>query len=123
MAGPAAPARPIPERLLPVPGTVSPQLQQLIAAPYPPGWHVIPADAAGWRSLQTASSAAIEPHMPALRVQVERSVIAGVPVFLITPETLPPANRDRLLLHFHGGGYVLWPPTAPLQFGKRKELP
>ncbi|MBW6396638.1 alpha/beta hydrolase [Roseomonas sp. HJA6] len=106
-------ARPVPARLLPVPGTVSPELQRLIAAPYPVGWNVTPTDAAGWRQVQVASSAAIEPHMAALaaslRVRVEPSSIAGVPVFIVTPETLPAANRDRLLLHLHGGGYVLYP--------------
>ncbi|MEO3473771.1 alpha/beta hydrolase [Roseomonas sp. CAU 1739] len=112
-AVPVEAARSIPARPLPVPGTVSPALQALIGAPYPPGWDTVPVDAAGWRALQTASSAAMAPHLPALRaalrVQVERSSIAGVPVFVITPDILPPANRDRLLLHLHGGGYVLFP--------------
>ncbi|WP_211870220.1 alpha/beta hydrolase [Neoroseomonas terrae] len=106
-------ARALPARRLPVPDTVSPALQRLIAGPYPPGWNAIPADAAGWRALQAVSAAAVEPHLPALRaalrVQVERSRIGGVPVFTVTPETLPPENRDRLLLHLHGGGYVLFP--------------
>ena len=106
-------AREIPARLLPVPDTVSPTLQQHIAAPYPAGWDTIPADAAGWRALQRASVETVEPMMPALaaalRVRVERNSEGGVPVFLITPEVMPPANRDRLLMHLHGGGYVLFP--------------
>lgn len=106
-------ARSIPARLLPVPDTVSPALRRVIGAPYPVGWDVIPSDAAGWRRMQTASSAAIEPEMPALRaalrVEVERSRIAGVPVFVITPQQVAPVNRDRLLMHLHGGGYVLYP--------------
>jgi acetyl esterase/lipase len=115
-APPPAGARPIPARLLPVPRTVSAALQQRIAAPFPPGWNTIPADAAAWRALQAASSAAVDPHLPALRaalrVRVERATIAGVPVFIVTPEDLPPENRDRLLLHLHGGGYVLFPGEA-----------
>ncbi len=112
-APPVGPARSIPARSLPVPGTVSPALQRLIAAPYPPGWDVVPANAEAWRALQRSTNAAIEPHMPALaaalRVRVESSAIAGVPVFVITPEDLPLENRDRLLMHLHGGGYVLFP--------------
>jgi acetyl esterase/lipase len=33
-------------------------------------------------------------------------------VFVVKPASLPPANRDRLLLHLHGGGYVLYPGEA-----------
>lgn len=110
------PSRQLPARLLPVPGTVSPALQQRIGAPYPPGWDVIPTDAAGWKALQAASSASVAPHLPALRaalrVQVEPTTVAGVPAFMVTPEDLPAANRDRLLLHLHGGGYVLFPGEA-----------
>lgn len=113
---PTASARQLPARLLPVPETVSPALQLRIAAPFPPGWDVIPADAAGWKALQAASSAAVDPYLPALRaalrVQVERSTIAGVPVFIVTPDDMPPENRGRLLLHLHGGGYVLFPGEA-----------
>lgn len=33
--------------------------------------------------------------------------MAGVPVFILEPEKLPAQNSDRILLHIHGGGYVL----------------
>lgn len=103
-------------RLLPVPDTVSPELRLRIGAPFPPGWDSIPRDAAGWRALQARSAAAVAPHLPALRqhlkVQVESTRIAGIPAFVITPEDLPAANRDRLLVHVHGGGYVLYPGEA-----------
>ncbi|MFO1070833.1 MAG: alpha/beta hydrolase [Geminicoccaceae bacterium] len=114
LAPPAA--RPLPARLLPVPQTVSPQLQERIAAPYPPGWDSVPADAAAWRKLQADSAAAVLPHLPALKerlgIDVAPATIAGVPVFAITPRDVPPANRDRLLVHVHGGGYVLYPGEA-----------
>ena len=29
--------------------------------------------------------------------------------FIVTPDTIPEANRDRLLVHVHGGGYVFFP--------------
>lgn len=110
------PPREIPARRLPVPDTVSPQLRPVIGAPFPPGWDSIPRDAAGWRALQAQSAASVEPHLLALRqhlkVQVESGRVAGVPVFVITPEELPAANRDRLLVHLHGGGYVLYPGEA-----------
>ena len=110
------PARSIPARLLPVPPTVSPGLQERIAAPYPPGWDSIPADAAGWRKLAADSAAAVAPHLQGLKERLGITVapdrIAGVPVFRIRPREVPPENRERLLVHVHGGGYVLFPGEA-----------
>lgn len=58
------------------------------------------------------SAAEVAPHLPRLEVllgvTVEASTIAGVRVFVVTPNSLAPGNRDRLLPHLHGGGYVLW---------------
>ena len=30
-------------------------------------------------------------------------------MFILTPKDIPPANRNRLLVHVHGGGYVFGP--------------
>jgi len=49
-----------------------------------------------------------------LHVKVERTTIDGVRAFILTPETIPPENRDRLLVHVHGGCYVLNPGEAGL---------
>jgi monoterpene epsilon-lactone hydrolase len=43
---------------------------------------------------------------------VEKDTIAGVPVFVITPREVAPENENRLLMHLHGGGYVLFPGEA-----------
>jgi len=108
--------RAIPARQLPVPDTVSPALQAVIAADYPPGWNLAPQTALAWRQLAAASAAAIAPLLPEikrrLRVSVEPGVIAGVKVFTVKPAELPPENRNRLLVHLHGGGYVLFPGEA-----------
>ena len=106
----------VPARFLPVPDTVSPELAKLIAAGIPAGWDAIPADASGWRALAAASVEAVAPLLPGIRsslgLTVERGAIAGVPVFHIAPAAMPEANRDRLLVHLHGGGYVLFPGEA-----------
>src|SRR5262245_48746445 len=103
-AAPATlPPRAIPARTLPVPDTVSAALQAFIAAPYPPGWNVVPPNAAAWKELAAASSAAAALDITAIRerfkIKVEPSTIAGVRVFIITPQEVPAANRDRVLLH------------------------
>jgi monoterpene epsilon-lactone hydrolase len=38
--------------------------------------------------------------------------IDGVKAFMVTPEVIPPDNRNRLLVHVHGGCYVLNPGEA-----------
>lgn len=114
--GRAAGPREVPARALPVPDTVSPELQARIAVGLAHGWDEVPADAAGWRALAAASAAAVARVLPEIKERLKLSVvpdtIAGVPVFRIEPAEIPAANRRRLLLHLHGGGYVLFPGEA-----------
>ncbi|MFA5956413.1 alpha/beta hydrolase [Hyphomicrobium sp.] len=106
----------IPARELPVPKTVSPELQAVIGAPYPLGWNDVPQDSTGWKDLAFKSAASVANSITAIRdhfsLKVEQTTMAGVPVFVITPEEIAPNNRDRLLVHIHGGGYVLFPGEA-----------
>jgi acetyl esterase/lipase len=37
--------------------------------------------------------------------QIVEEKIAGVPVRIVTPEGLPDANKDKVLLNLHGGGF------------------
>src|SRR6202521_152104 len=109
--------RTVPGRVIPVPDTVSTQLQATIAAPYRvPAWDADPKSAAEWKGLinrlagegETARRAARE----RLGVTIEPTVIGGVKAFILTPKEIPPANRNRLLIHVHGGGYVYNPGEA-----------
>ena len=103
----------MPARTIPVPDTVSPQIQKLIAAPLPPTWNVIPKTAAEWKQQADAGAAAQMQTLPALRkepgVTVEPMTIGGVKAFMVTPRNIPPENRNRLLIHVHGGCYVSFP--------------
>ncbi len=108
----AAPGpRRVPPRVIPVPPDVSPQLQALIGAPYPPGVGVAPPKTREeWASLNKGFEAQWTAPLAALRqqldVRVEPQTIAGVKAYLVTPNHLPPENQSRLLVHVHGGGYV-----------------
>jgi epsilon-lactone hydrolase len=106
----APPSRDLPARAIPVPTTVSPQMQKLIAAPLTPTWNVIPQTAQGWKEQVDAAAAATVQTLPALReqlhVKVEPLLIGGVKAYLVTPRDLPAENRNRLLIHVHGGCYV-----------------
>ncbi len=109
---PAAP-REIPAHPLPVPDTVSDAMKEVVGAPLQPGWDSIPQTAQAWKTLAaetgTRSLDRIAEIQGRLRVGVEATTIAGVNVFVSTPEDIPPANRNRVLMHLHGGGYVLFP--------------
>ena len=110
--------RDVPARSLPVPDTVSPQMQRLIAAPLRTDWDRPPTTPEGWRELARTGAAATIRNLPGmlgrLRVKVEPSEMDGVKVFLLTPEVIPPENRERMLVHAHGGCYVLNPGEAGL---------
>jgi epsilon-lactone hydrolase len=109
-------AREVPARTLPVPATVSPEVQKLIAAPMSQTWSFHPTSADQWKAIVAQSAAGMAADVPGLlaklNVKREQMVIAGVRVYLMTPATLTPKNRERLLVHIHGGGYVLFPGDA-----------
>ena len=110
---PAPGPREMPARTIPVPDTVSPQIQKLIAAPLPPNWNVFPKTPEEWKQQVDAGAAAAMQTLPALRkelgVKVEPITMGGVKAFMVTPQNIPPENRNRLLIHVHGGCYVSFP--------------
>src|SRR5256714_6703370 len=110
---PAAAARELPAKTVPVPDTVSPQMQKQIAAPLTPTWNVIPTTAEGWKEQVNAGYQAAMKALPALRetlgVKVEPMTIDGVKAHRVTPAVIPPDNRNRLLVHVHGGCFVSFP--------------
>jgi len=96
-----------------VPETVSPQIQKQIAAPLTPTWNVIPTTPEGWKEQVNAGYQATMKSLPALRealkVKVEPVTLDGVKAYMVTPDTIPAKNRDRLLVHVHGGCFVSFP--------------
>lgn len=109
-------ARQLPAREIPVPETVSPELRAFIAAPLPPDWRLHPKSVDEWKALVRAQAQPALDALPALRQQmdvtIEPGVVAGVKVFTVTPREIAEPNRHRLLVHVHGGGYVMYPGEA-----------
>jgi acetyl esterase/lipase len=110
--------RSTPAKSIPVPDDVSPQLQAVIAQPLHRGWNTPPTTPEGWRRLADSQAAAavsvVEPMARRLHVRIAQSVIDGVKVYRVTPQTIPAGNAHRLLIHLHGGCYVLNPHEAAL---------
>ena len=126
--------REAPAKMLAVPTVdVSPQEQALIGAPLPPFWNTHPKDAAEWKALIKTRADAIIATLPALRqklgVKSELVKIGGVNCYVLTPDNIPEQNRNRVLVHVHGGGYVFAPEEAATReailmagFGKFKVI-
>ena len=106
-------------RTIPVPTTASPPLQARIAGPGNPSWSLKPASAQAWRDIVNAATAVIEKRIadwPEMYgVSVRETSIDGVRVFWLTPKRLPKRNRRRVLMNFHGGGYVYAPGHSGLE--------
>jgi acetyl esterase/lipase len=106
----------VPARVIPVPDTVSPEMQTIIAQSHDPAYNNAPTTTAEWKAKVVAAAQKVEAALPSLRqalgVTVAPVAIAGVKAFLVTPSSIPKKNRDRLLLHLHGGVRVLNPGEA-----------
>jgi acetyl esterase/lipase len=103
--------RELPARDVPVPKTVSPQMQKIIGAALRRNWDLKPSNGEEWKQIADALAADTIRFIPSLlerlNVAVEGANIDGVRVFHVTPRMLRPRNRNRLLMHVHGGCYVL----------------
>jgi hypothetical protein len=97
-----APAREVPARYLPVPDTVSPQMQAIIAKPPGTDWRDVPKTTEEWRETVEEAARGVMKGLPQLRevlgVTVVPTTIAGVKAFTVTPKVIPPRNRNRVLL-------------------------
>lgn len=103
----------------PVPQTVSPEWQNLIAAQPAPYWDTHPANIQEWKEWISNFNKGAVKGLSELREQLgvtaAQSEMGGVPVWILTPKDLPEVNRDRVLLNLHGGGYVLGAGEAGMQ--------
>jgi epsilon-lactone hydrolase len=113
-----APMLQVPARAVPVPSDVSPQMAKIIGQPLRTNWDMLPKTGDEWKPVADAGAAAIMKNIPGmterLHVKVEKTMIDGVRAFIVTPEMIAPDNRNRLLIHVHGGCYVLNPGEAAL---------
>ena len=106
----------VPAKTLPVPTDVSPEMQKIIGAPRRAAWDVLWKTGEEWRAAANAAAAKTIQTLPAMRerlhVKGQSATMAGVRVYIVTPDVIPPEHRDKLLIHVHGGCYVLSPGEA-----------
>jgi monoterpene epsilon-lactone hydrolase len=92
-------------RVVPMPSTVSPEAQEWLASlarkksqPQTLAERRVATDA--WRKWGSTEARRLYP------VNVDETSIAGVRTDVITPLAMPDANRGRVLINLHGGGFV-----------------
>ena len=113
-AGTVRTTRQVPAKSLPTPSTVSPQLQRsitMLAAASGVTGGATPSTVAEWKAFVVQADAQALMLVPVLAAMFPHTSvtreIAGVIVREITPASLDPAKSGLLLIHFHGGGYVM----------------
>jgi acetyl esterase/lipase len=99
----------IPAKEVPVPSTVSPELKKVIAAPIP---NVpVPETVEAWKAFVAKFDAVATENArafaKAVGAKIEPTTIGGVPCFRITPKVIASECKARLLVHIHGGAFVL----------------
>jgi epsilon-lactone hydrolase len=92
-------------RVVPMPSTVSPEAQRWLKeighqSPQPKNLAEIRSGTDEWRKRDSAEALHLYP------VKVEEKTMAGVRTDIISPLTTPDANKTRVLINLHGGGFV-----------------
>jgi monoterpene epsilon-lactone hydrolase len=92
-------------RVVPTPSTVSPEAQQWLKeieheAPQSKDLAETRAGTDEWRKKDSAEARRLYP------VKIEETKIAGVRTDIITPLAQPEANKSRVLINLHGGGFI-----------------
>lgn len=91
-------------RVVPVPKTISPEGQTMLARPTPDQEPPEPLSLRRSRTDAWAAGAAKE-WSKLCPNEMTEDKIAGVPVRIVTPEGMPDADRNKVLLNLHGGGF------------------
>lgn len=100
--------------------TVSPEMSQAISHPST-GWNAHPTTAEEWKvtadGFRQSGEKASQYLIDKFQLSVTEESIAGVPCFRIVPPNQPEDKKDKLLVFFHGGGYVFNPSFSGLKEG------
>lgn len=91
-------------RVVPVPGTVSPQAQKSLARRVSdaPSHETLAERRSKTDTWQAGAGKESQKMYPA---KVSAQTIAGVPTRIITPLDIPENRKDRVLINVHGGGF------------------
>ncbi|HTZ84110.1 MAG TPA: alpha/beta hydrolase fold domain-containing protein, partial [Candidatus Acidoferrales bacterium] len=91
-------------RVVPMPATISPEAQKWLESltQQKSGHETLAERRAHLEAWLKVGSAEARKHYP---VNIEQTTTAGVRTDIITPLEMPEANRGRVLINLHGGGF------------------
>ncbi len=97
---------------IPAPTTVSAEAKERLSRPVSwPDAETRARTAEEWipifKSYDEATTKRVSDLIKRLPVSVEQSMLNGVTIWTITPDAVPQQKKDKLLLGFHGGAYVI----------------
>jgi epsilon-lactone hydrolase len=111
MSNTAKPALHVPARDLPIPASISPAAQAIMAMrrPPPPDYPAL-GDKPAWRAYAAAINGTMLPLMRERGAHVAAAVeeldVEGVPAYAITPQGVPLEGRG-VVLDIHGGAFIV----------------
>jgi epsilon-lactone hydrolase len=104
------PALHVPERTIPIPASLSPQAQAVLAMAQVSETYPALDDLEGWKAMIATNDERVLPLVSAMEadaaVDVEERQVAGVSVFVVTPHAVD-AKDQRVYLELHGGGLIM----------------
>jgi epsilon-lactone hydrolase len=104
--------RTTPARTIPIPSTVSPELQKVISKPWTGSAAPLTLNTGQWKQMVKERNQNREKFLEDLKrefnVSISEETIAGVHAYRVKPDAVAPENRGRLLVHLHGGAYVFY---------------
>jgi acetyl esterase/lipase len=91
-------------RVVPVPQTLSPEAQKMVGRVVSDAAHpeTLAERRSGTDAWQARAGAAMKAVYP---VSLSEATVAGVPVRVVEPLSIPTEKRDRVLINVHGGGF------------------
>ena len=92
-------------RVVPVAETISREAQESLV-PEDSGTEATDKGAVTHIRSDAHKQSALDVYRSAYPVDINSSVIAGVPVQIVTPLTIAPEKADRVLINLHGGGFT-----------------
>lgn len=97
-------------RALPAPAAASDAVREAIAAtpaPNPDQRRGLEMSDDQWRAMQSSEAPDLDDLAKQAEVSIEKKEMAGVPVYVVTPNEVSDEHDGHLFFHVHGGGYVL----------------
>lgn len=90
-------------RVVPVPGTISPEARQFLSHVKASDWPTLEARRALTDKFRIGRAEEAKKLFP---VKVEEKTLGGVRCDIITPLHVPAAKQNRVFINIHGGGFV-----------------